>query len=130
MDESMSLDDFVDDDTRIFCFQDTIQCPDDLVCKDYGNPKLGTVSFDNIMIAVLNIFEIITLEGWTDLMYMSRQASNSYSYDFFYLICVISGTFFVLNLMIAVQFGFLGQAFDDEQRRKKELEERESIIHK
>jgi hypothetical protein len=63
-------------------------------------------------------------------MYMSRQASNSYSYDFFYIVCVISGTFFVLNLMIAVQFGFLGQAFDDEQRRKKELEERESKIHK
>lgn len=64
-------------------------------------------SFDNILLSVLNVFIIITLEGWTDTMYMIRETTNSNSYDLFFIICVVFGTFFVLNLMIAVQFTYL-----------------------
>ena len=69
----------------------------------------------------MNIFQIITLEGWTDMMYIVRQAKQTYVYDAFFVSCVIFGAFFVLNLMIAVQFTYLGEAFDEVERRQKEI---------
>ena len=50
----------------------------------------------------MNIFQIITLEGWTDMMYLVREAESSYSFDLFFVICVVIGSFVVLNLLIAV----------------------------
>lgn len=64
---------------------------------------------------------MITLEGWTDMMYVVRDAMQTYAYDLFFILCVLFGAFFVLNLMIAVQFTHLGEAFDEEDRRQKEL---------
>lgn len=73
---------------------------------------------------MLNIFQIITLEGWTSMMYMVRDAENSQVFDIFFLMCVLFGSYFVLNLMIAVQFTYLGDAFDEEDRRQKEIKEK------
>lgn len=80
----------------------------DSVCKFYGDPIHGTFNFNNILYSIMNIFQIITLEGWTDMMYIVRDAENSYAYDIFFVACVLLGAFFVLNLMIAVQFTYLG----------------------
>jgi voltage-dependent calcium channel L type alpha-1D len=77
--------------------------------------------FDNLAISVFNIFQIITLEGWTDMMYTVRQATNTYFHDFLFFAIVIFGAYFVLNLVIAVQFTHLGLAFDDENHQKKVL---------
>jgi hypothetical protein len=44
----------------------------------------------------------MTLEGWTEIMYFVRKATKSYVYDIYFVIIVIFGTYFVLNLMIAV----------------------------
>jgi hypothetical protein len=62
----------------------------------------------------MNIFQVITLEGWTEMMYIVRDAEGTYAYDFFFLACVIFGSFVILNLMIAVQASYLDQAFDAE----------------
>ena len=43
------------------------------------------------------------------------------AFDFLFVACVLFGAFFVLNLMIAVQFTYLGAAFDEEDRRQKEI---------
>lgn len=84
------------------------------VCKEYGNPNNGVTSFDNIFKSVLNIFIIITLEGWTDIMYLVRKATHTIAYDIFFVATVIFGTFFVLNLMIAVQFTYLNASFEED----------------
>ena len=86
-------------------------------CIDFGNPLSGTFNFDNILYSMLNIFQIITLEGWTTMMYYIRDAENTKLFDLFFLMCVLFGSYFVLNLMIAVQFTYLGDAFDEEERR-------------
>ena len=83
-------------------------------CEYYGNPISGTYSFDNILLSIMNIFQVITLEGWTDMMYIVRDAEGSYAYDFFFVSCVIFGSFVILNLMIAVQASYLDKAFDEE----------------
>lgn len=58
------------------------------------------------------------------MMYMVRDAENSQVFDIFFLMCVLFGSYFVLNLMIAVQFTYLGDAFDEEDRRQKEIKEK------
>lgn len=56
-------------------------------------------------------------------MYKVRNAHRgSVIYDIFFIASVVFGTFFVLNLMIAVQFNFLDEAFEEveEQKRKEQ----------
>lgn len=72
----------------------------------------------------MNIFEMITLEGWTDMMYIVRDAEGTYFYDLFFLSCVIVGNFIILNLMVAVQSSYLDKAFDEEEERKREIQEK------
>jgi hypothetical protein len=53
-----------------------IQCGDlsqNLVCRsDWVGPNDGITSFDNFGLAMLTVFQCITLEGWTDVMYLVR----------------------------------------------------------
>lgn len=73
-----------------------------------GNPDVGLDNWDNIFLSVLTMFELITLEGWTDVMYKVRNASGGKrTLDIFFVISVVFGAFFVLNLMIAVQYNYL-----------------------
>ena len=55
-------------------------------------------------------------------MYMARNANQgSLLFDGFFIISVVFGAFFVLNLMIAVQFNFLDEAFAEiEENKEKE----------
>jgi hypothetical protein len=60
-------------------------------------------------------------------MYMTRKVTDSVAYDFFFLLTVIVGSFFVLNLMIAVQFTHLLSSLEEnekelllEKQRKKD----------
>lgn len=92
-----------------------------LKCEYYGNPISKTYSFDNILLSIMNIFQIITLEGWTDMMYIVRDGERSKVFDAFFVSCVVFGSFVILNLMIAVQASYLDKAFDEEDNRQKEL---------
>lgn len=51
------------------------------------------------------------------MMYIVIESEGTIAYDFLFVACVLFGAFFVLNLMIAVQFTYLGAAFDEEDRR-------------
>ncbi|VDP65399.1 unnamed protein product [Echinostoma caproni] len=45
-------------------------CPTDYICKGYWEgPNYGITSFDNIGYAMLTVFQCITMEGWTEIMY-------------------------------------------------------------
>lgn len=95
-----------------------------LDCVKVGNPISGTYSFDNILLSMMNIFQMITLEGWTDMMYIVRDAEQTTMYDSFFVACVVFGSLVILNLMIAVQASYLDKAFDEEDAREKEIEEK------
>ena len=57
---------------------------------------------------------MITLEGWSDVMYKVRNANGgSVTLDLFFIISVVFGAFFVLNLMIAVQYNYLDDAMNE-----------------
>lgn len=46
------------------------QCPSGAVCKsNWEGPNYGITSFDHVGLAALTVFQCITLEGWTDVLY-------------------------------------------------------------
>lgn len=73
---------------------------------------------------MMNIFEAITLEGWTDMMYIVRDAQGTLANDIFFLMIVIIGNFIVLNLVVAIQSAFLDSAFDEEAEKKQEIQDK------
>ena len=84
------------------------------------NPGVGMQHWDNIGMAVLTQFELITLEGWSDVMYKVRNAHGGDVYwDLFFIASVVFGAFFVLNLMIAVQFNYLDESFREVAEKRE-----------
>lgn len=55
-----------------------------------GNPFQGTISFDNIGLAWVAIFLVISLEGWTDIMYYVQDAHSFWDWIYFVLLIVVS----------------------------------------
>ena len=70
----------------------------------YENEQIfyGIIGFDNFGQALLTVFQVCTLEGWSNLMYNYADSSNEIitAYIFFPFI-VIFGAFFVLKLILA-----------------------------
>ncbi|KAK6035020.1 hypothetical protein COOONC_27476, partial [Cooperia oncophora] len=52
------------------------------------NPFQGSVSFDNIGFAWVAIFLVISLEGWTDIMYYVQDAHSFWNWIYFVLLIV------------------------------------------
>uniref|UniRef100_A0A7N8Y7L4 Voltage-dependent T-type calcium channel subunit alpha-1G-like n=1 Tax=Mastacembelus armatus TaxID=205130 RepID=A0A7N8Y7L4_9TELE len=70
------------------------------------NPHKGAINFDNIGYAWIAIFQVITLEGWADIMYYVMDAHSFYNFIYF-IFLIIVGSFFMINLclvVIATQF--------------------------
>lgn len=47
-------------------------CPNDTDCRigsAWKGPNYGITNFDNILFAILTVFQCITMEGWTDILY-------------------------------------------------------------
>lgn len=40
-----------------------------LCLEQWGGPNFGITSFDNIGFAMLTVFQCITMEGWTAILY-------------------------------------------------------------
>lgn len=46
------------------------KCPESYDCNDtWIGPNDGITQFDNILFAVLTVFQCITMEGWTAVLY-------------------------------------------------------------
>lgn len=45
-------------------------CINGTACKEYWiGPSFGITNFDNILFAILTVFQCITMEGWVDILY-------------------------------------------------------------
>ncbi|CAE8631108.1 unnamed protein product [Polarella glacialis] len=65
-------------------------------------PETDFVHFDHIIGAVILVFQCMTLEGWTDLMYMVQDGFNTPLAWVYFLILVMITSFFMLNVALAV----------------------------
>uniref|UniRef100_A0A6I8P6Y4 Voltage-dependent P/Q-type calcium channel subunit alpha-1A n=1 Tax=Ornithorhynchus anatinus TaxID=9258 RepID=A0A6I8P6Y4_ORNAN len=81
-------------------------CPNGTKCDQYWEgPNYGITQFDNILFAVLTVFQCITMEGWTDLLYDSNDASGNTWNWLYFIPLIIIGSFFMLNLVLGVLSG-------------------------
>lgn len=71
-----------------------------------SNYQGGAVSFDNIFLGIIAIFQVITLEDWSELMYAIQNGHSFWVWPYF-VVLVIIGSWFAVNLalvVIATQF--------------------------
>jgi len=66
------------------------------------NPETDFVHFDHVFGALLLIFQCMTMEGWTDLMYYVQDAKNLYLAWVYFLVLIVTTSFFLLNVALAV----------------------------
>uniref|UniRef100_A0A8D0C2E9 Voltage-dependent N-type calcium channel subunit alpha n=1 Tax=Salvator merianae TaxID=96440 RepID=A0A8D0C2E9_SALMN len=75
-------------------------------CRPYWEgPNFGITNFDNILFAVLTVFQCITMEGWTDILYNTNDAAGNMWNWLYFIPLIIIGSFFMLNLVLGVLSG-------------------------
>eukprot|EP00929_Paragymnodinium_shiwhaense_P090912 TRINITY_DN50994_c0_g1_i1.p1 TRINITY_DN50994_c0_g1~~TRINITY_DN50994_c0_g1_i1.p1 ORF type:complete len:1913 (-),score=432.16 TRINITY_DN50994_c0_g1_i1:94-5832(-) len=65
-------------------------------------PETDFVHFDHIGGALLLIFQCMTLEGWTELMYFCQDSSSMFVATSYFFCLVLITSFFMLNVALAV----------------------------
>uniref|UniRef100_A0A8C3VF66 Calcium voltage-gated channel subunit alpha1 H n=1 Tax=Catharus ustulatus TaxID=91951 RepID=A0A8C3VF66_CATUS len=80
------------------------------------NPHNGAINFDNIGYAWIAIFQVITLEGWVDIMYYVMDAHSFYNFIYFILLIIV-GSFFMINLCLVV----IATQFSETKQRENQL---------
>ena len=60
------------------------------------------VGFDNLGWAMLTIFQMITLENWTQVMYLLMDSNIWWMAVIFSVTLILIGSFFLLNVILAV----------------------------
>ncbi|KAM7092323.1 voltage-dependent N-type calcium channel subunit alpha-1B isoform 6-T6 [Molossus nigricans] len=81
-------------------------CEADTECREYWlGPNFGITNFDNILFAILTVFQCITMEGWTDILYSTNDAAGNTWNWLYFIPLIIIGSFFMLNLVLGVLSG-------------------------
>ena len=125
-----------DEDIPFLCSkeaQGNYHCPADRYCHspldgdlemtidDVKNQEMidyGITVFDNLGIGLITVFQMITLEGWTKIMYNLMDSNISWMAVLFSVCLVVIGSFFLLNVILAV----LAEALNDADKRQLEAQ--------
>uniref|UniRef100_A0A1I8GVU8 Voltage-dependent L-type calcium channel subunit alpha n=1 Tax=Macrostomum lignano TaxID=282301 RepID=A0A1I8GVU8_9PLAT len=84
------------------------------ITERWEGPNSGITNFDNIGLAMLTVFQCITMEGWTDVMYYVTDSMGPEFAWMYFVSLIILGSFFVMNLVLGV---LSGRAFNKWNRR-------------
>lgn len=103
------------DDRKPICGGQESCLPGTYCAKSNENPANGASNFDNVMFSMMQVFQVVTMEGWTALMVPLQQSVGVWIVAYFYPIIFI-GAFFLLNLTLAV----IKAKFTEEMANKKE----------
>ncbi|XP_034116063.1 voltage-dependent calcium channel type A subunit alpha-1 isoform X11 [Drosophila albomicans] len=92
------------------------------MCLDkWDGPNQGITSFDNIGFAMLTVFQCITMEGWTAILYWTNDALGS-SFNWIYFVpLIVIGSFFMLNLVLGVLSGEFAKEREKVENRQEFL---------
>ncbi|XP_027130305.1 voltage-dependent T-type calcium channel subunit alpha-1I isoform X2 [Larimichthys crocea] len=72
------------------------------VCRPgIHNPQRGAINFDNIGYAWLTTFQVVMLEGWTEIMFYVMDAYCFWSFIFFIPVTIM-GSFIMMNVCAVV----------------------------
>ncbi|XP_034552541.1 dihydropyridine-sensitive L-type skeletal muscle calcium channel subunit alpha-1-like [Notolabrus celidotus] len=71
----------------------------------WEGPNNGITHFDNIGFAMLTVYQCITMEGWTKVLYWVNDAIGNEWPWIYFVPLILVGSFFVLNLVLGVLSG-------------------------
>merc|ERR1719350_588288 len=107
-------------------------CPNGTECRgEWEGPQWGITCFDNFGQAMLTVFQCITLEGWTDMLYWIHDSQGN-TWQFIYFVSmVVLGAFFVMNLILGTLCGEFSKVREkaksrgdfQKQREKQQIED-------
>ena len=108
---------------------DPYTCDPGQLCNFWDTgPNVGITKFDNIFSAMLTIFQSISLEGWTDVLFYTIDANGKGSYNWhlvvsyiFFTSLILIGRFVMLNLILGVLAGEFTRERDRRARRENFL---------
>uniref|UniRef100_A0A8C0G2H6 Sodium channel protein n=1 Tax=Chelonoidis abingdonii TaxID=106734 RepID=A0A8C0G2H6_CHEAB len=103
---------------------DAGQCPEGYTCIKAGrNPNYGYTSFDTFGWAFLSLFRLMTQDYWENLYQLTLRAAGK-TYMIFFLLVIFLGSFYLINLILAV----VAMAYEEqnqatlEEAKQKETE--------
>ncbi|XP_041854807.1 calcium channel, voltage-dependent, N type, alpha 1B subunit, a [Melanotaenia boesemani] len=97
-------------------------CGNGTVCREYWiGPNFGITNFDNILFAILTVFQCITMEGWVDILYNANDASGNTWNWLYFIPLIIIGSFFMLNLVLGVLSGEFAKERERVEKRQEFL---------
>ena len=85
----------------------------------------GIPGFDNVGQGFLTIFQILTLESWVYLMYNYSDAGSPTISVIFFVLVVLLGAFFTMNLVLAIIVDSFGDQESGEGETEEEKEEKD-----
>ncbi|XP_069361347.1 sodium channel protein 60E isoform X2 [Maniola hyperantus] len=99
-------------------------CPPQFTCLCVGpNPNHGYTNFDNFLWSMLTTFQLITLDYWENVYNMVLSSCGPMSVSFFTVV-VFFGSFYLINLMLAVvALSYEEESQITQEERKKDLNE-------
>ncbi|XP_078500327.1 voltage-dependent L-type calcium channel subunit alpha-1S isoform X1 [Lissotriton helveticus] len=68
-------------------------------------PNQGITKFDNFGFSMLTVYQCITMESWTDVLYWVNDAIGNEWPWIFFVSLILLGSFFVMNLVLGVLSG-------------------------
>uniref|UniRef100_A0A3Q1H571 Sodium channel protein n=1 Tax=Acanthochromis polyacanthus TaxID=80966 RepID=A0A3Q1H571_9TELE len=98
------------------------QCPEGFICVKVGkNPNYGYTSFDSFGWAFLSLFRLMTQDYWENLYQQTLRAAGK-PYMIFFVLVIFLGSFYLINLILAV----VAMAYEEQsQATIKEEKEKE-----
>ena len=90
-------------DHSAFCdIDDPGSCgPGDECTMHTTNPYFGYPNFDSMPNAMMVVMQIMTKASWTELMHVSQETAGPWTI-IYYIIGVVLGNYFMMNLFVAV----------------------------
>ncbi|XP_018093178.2 sodium channel protein type 4 subunit alpha isoform X2 [Xenopus laevis] len=81
---------------------DAGKCPESYTCMKTGrNPNYGYTSYDSFNWAFLALFRLMTQDFWENLFQLTLRAAGK-TYMVFFVIVIFLGSFYLINLILAV----------------------------
>uniref|UniRef100_A0A8C1LAY5 Sodium channel protein n=1 Tax=Cyprinus carpio TaxID=7962 RepID=A0A8C1LAY5_CYPCA len=81
---------------------DAGKCPEGYTCLKAGrNPNYGYTSYDNFAWAFLALFRLMTQDFWENLFQLTLRAVGK-TYMVFFVVIIFLGSFYLINLILAV----------------------------
>ncbi|KAK5602625.1 Sodium channel protein type 4 subunit alpha A [Crenichthys baileyi] len=81
---------------------DAGKCPEGYTCMKAGrNPNFGYTSYDSFGWAFLALFRLMTQDFWENLFQLTLRAAGR-TYMLFFVVVIFLGSFYLINLILAV----------------------------